>query len=147
MSSPFDDGIKMWYNYVWRLSMYNDLELAYLAGFFDADGCITITRLVNKRYSRGIHYALRAMIGQRLRSPLEQFNLFWGGSLCYTLYRGTNCPNPQWIWSVGHRKALLFLQDIVPCLRLKQEQAETAIAFQLSVPKQGHALTNEEFVK
>jgi len=122
------------------------LTLTYLAGFFDADGCVFISRNNSPRSKRGVNYQLFVNVSQKVRSPLDEFYNIWGGSLSNGR-RGPNCPNPQWSWSISCQKALVFLQDITPHLRLKQEQAKLAIAFQTSMGQRGYALTDEKFAR
>lgn len=100
----------------------NDLELAYLAGFFDADGCVCIARKKAQDYKRGVSFRLIVEVSQKQRKILETFREFWGGSILV----GKRCDR----WLAYSTHALTMLQDLMPYLRMKKSEAEIALAFQ-----------------
>lgn len=103
---------------------------AYLAGFFDGEGCVGIYR----SSSRG-GFRLLVQITQNV-SPssivlFQQVQQIWGGSISTSVSaNGTEKLGYQ----VGSDKAVKFLSDLLPYLREKREQAEVAIEWQKNRP-------------
>lgn len=83
---------------------------AYLAGFFDGDGCIEV-----KGNSAHCH-----SVSQKYKPILEVFQRLYDGSICHKQGR-------IYTWHVT-TKGPEFLKDILPFLILKKEQAELALS-------------------
>lgn len=104
--------------------MPSDLDLAYLAGFIDADGFVTITRSVRDGRS---YYAPRLGIAGTDRTALDLAASWWGANVW------THVPdNPrhriQYGWSADGRRAYAALTVLEPFLRQKRDRAAQAIA-------------------
>jgi hypothetical protein len=105
---------------------------AYVAGFFDGEGCIGIYS--RKDREGGFH--LRTQITQSLSRPtteaLKEMVAVYGGNLSgqdrYLRKRAYN-------WQLNADKAAAFLRRILPHLIIKKEQAQIAVAWQESRPK------------
>ena len=114
--------------------MIKSTDKAYTAGLFDGEGCIHINRWANT-LKNGHKYGLLVQIkmcdGRLLHHLHEQF----GGNL-NLLKRSLDNPKHSdiLIWRVECRKAMAFLNIILPYLHLKKKQAELAIKFQLAMP-------------
>lgn len=107
------------------MDSHETVYLAYLAGFFDGEGCIAIlkNRFVRKdcsiyhpRYDLSI-----AISNQNLEVLLDVHKTF-GGSI-------TNHPN-AYQWRVSALSAKAFLEAIQPYIRVKKTQLELALIFQ-----------------
>jgi len=107
----------------------NHLDLAYLAGIFDGEGSISITKSHrNKKFNPT--YAIR--ISVQMCNPYipHLFLDTFGGSInCYE-HKGNQLPH--WHWHLWSTKAIPFLETLMPYLRLKKNEAELAIEFQLT---------------
>jgi hypothetical protein len=103
-------------------------ELAYLAGFFDGEGCISISR--SQRRGGPQNLTLTLYITNHNATPLKLAQKIFGGSIL------TRLPK------VAHRRRLVsyvlclhgfrageFLSATLPWLTVKREQAEAAILF------------------
>jgi hypothetical protein len=102
--------------------------LAYMAGFFDGEGCISLI----PRTSRGNRYRVQISISNTNEWIIQWFRFNFGGSVAFEDRREEN-PNwkDTWRWTItSGRQALRFLQAISPYLILKKPQAELAISFQ-----------------
>jgi intein/homing endonuclease len=97
--------------------------LAYIAGFFDGEGSISIHRM--GKYSNS--YTLSCSIAQIDKIPLEFVSLYFGGRV---IPKKTKASPHMWVWSCAARYALLFLKTIEPYLLVKRAQALVAISFQ-----------------
>ncbi len=94
------------------------MELAYFAGFFDGEGCVHIARNIRVVISGCFHPGL-----------LEQFSDKWGGRVTLSSWSGKNC-RPGVRWEITGTKAGQFLDDVLPYLYEKQEQARLALQYQ-----------------
>ena len=97
---------------------------AYMAGFFDGEGCVTISR----PHSRS-NYQLEVNIGNTNREVLEWIQRNYGGRL-HALRKPTYYK-PYSVWQVSGEEAIHFLQLVLPFLKVKREEAELAIRFPL----------------
>ena len=101
----------------------SDLELAYLAGFFDGEGCVHINRP-----DRQGRMSLLIRVTQTDPAVLLTYEARWGG----TIYSGDNGANRKtiWSWTAHSNVAAGVLRDLMPYLRVKVAQAELGIRFQ-----------------
>ena len=121
----------------------NNYELAYLAGFFDADGCISISRRAQEDYKRGVSYRVLIDVSQKSTEVLNIFKHYWGGAIV----KGTRCKR----WQAYGKTALQCLSDLLPYLRLKKAEAEVAIDFLSRKAERGNrgcrGITDDEFAQ
>lgn len=103
-----------------------DLELAYLAGFFDGEGSITILRNNYNRSARrgNPRYDLCVRISNQYLSILLECQKEFGGSI------GGSQKCNAFYWSISSIKAYNFLVIIEPFIKIKKPQLELAKAFQ-----------------
>ncbi len=108
----------------------SDVEKAYIAGFIDGEGCIHISSsregtfclcLTASQTTENVMY----WIQERLEGNVgyiepEQVGRKKNGELC----RG------KWTWSIYGESAMEVLKSLLPHLKVKEYEAETAIAFQ-----------------
>lgn len=92
-------------------------DFAWAAGFFDAEGSVSI-------YVRPERSYMRVTVAQKDRRPLEQLKAWFGGSL------GDPRPSGVSNWTVQSQQAATFLRSVRPYLRVKHEQADVALEFQ-----------------
>lgn len=98
-------------------------DLIYLAGFIDADGCVTINR--SRRGDRVYYGAVVGISGTR-RTPHDLAASIWGGKVwCWQPANPLHRPNFQ--WARQGLSAVKALRDLQPYLRLKAEQTALAI--------------------
>lgn len=91
--------------------------LAYLAGFFDGEGCITT--------QTGNGVSLRVTAAQIDPAPLLLLQRYFGGHV-YPPY-GSNSAST---WVVSAREGTTFLKAVGPLLLVKRRQAELALQMQ-----------------
>jgi len=111
-------------------------ELAYVAGFFDGEGCITISTKKNTNYFR-----LTVQISQTDLSVLEWIASRFGGSVHNHGKQKERCKK-TWIWFIGSFQAHEFLRVIRPYLIVKAERADIAMMFRETMCEQGSAPKN-----
>jgi predicted transposase len=99
-------------------------DIAYAAGFFDGEGSINIKKPGKTPKSSG--HRLVVSVSQSKPAPLEWICERWGGGVRRLRRR----HKAAWEWSVGSKLAGAFLQDLLPFLMVKREEAIVAIEFQ-----------------
>lgn len=108
---------------------HDPLILAYLAGMIDADGYITVQRSTHKS---GLYYGAKVGISGTRREPHDLAASLWGGAVgCYRPKIDTHLP--QFQWSRSGRAAGMIILELLPYLRIKQEQARVALELDLHV--------------
>ncbi len=114
-----------------------ELNKQWLAGFFDGEGCICLT----KRKDKILHHQLRIYIGQVDVNILMLIKSIYGGKVRKG-GRGVN------LWEIGHRELQKkFLSEIEPYLILKKPQAQMALIYLSTLGKyhKYNKVTNEVF--
>jgi hypothetical protein len=86
-------------------------SLEYLAGFFDAEGCVGVYKHPGKKNYRMLHLN----VSNRCRWILEQYKAAFGGSVC----KGHGCYQ----WQCQCRIAQRAMQALSPLLVLKKQRA------------------------
>lgn len=100
----------------------NELDLAYAAGLIDGEGTIYVGK------SSGRHQ-LHVGVHMTTFGIPSWFKVMFGGSL--SKHKGyKEHASDTYRWGVSDRKALAFLQVVLPYLKLKVPQANLGIQFQ-----------------
>jgi hypothetical protein len=101
--------------------------LAYLAGFFDGEGCISITK--GKNHLGNVQYGLRVIVSNTNDYVLQMYKFSFGGRIQKRKYK-----KPEWrdcfAWELSSTRAYDFLKCVYPYLILKKAQADLAFDFQ-----------------
>jgi len=126
--------------------MTRNEQLAYIAGFFDGEGSITIHQNGGKApRGKSPNHMLQVSIGNTNPLVLRWLHEEFGGSYCLRRRpseRHRTCH--QWI--VRAHEALVFLIAIEPFLKMKKEQCNVALEFQSRKKRQGPKQLSEEEV-
>ena len=106
------------------------LDLAYIAGFFDGEGSVTIHENC-KPSPRGIspNHTLQVSLGNTDPRVLEWIKSLFGGGISYRRVEKANHRHVAQ-WTLRAASALPFLVAIRPYLRMKGEQVDVAIEYQ-----------------
>src|SRR3972149_6363917 len=113
-------------------------NLIYMAGFFDGEGYICIYRRKPSKMSNTPAHYLVVGINNTNYSILEWFNKSYIGT--FRLLRASRKPShkDQWAWLLWSGRAKVFLQDILPYLKIKKQEAITALEFQKRIVSNGY---------
>jgi hypothetical protein len=112
-----------------------ELDAAYLAGFVDGEGCISVaTRL-------GKYLTPTVQVSNTNQAILEYFLSKFGGTI--DVRRDTRPTRKQCnTWRVAGNEARIILRKLLPYLRVKAPQALLALEY---VPKgSGYRLTQDD---
>jgi hypothetical protein len=118
-------------------------DLAYIAGFFDGEGSITIHHNC-KPSPRGKspNHTLQVSIGNTNPEVLYYLRNLFGGLLSI---RHTTKPNHRNVaqWTIRTSQSLPFLEAIRPYVRMKREVIDIAIGFQRTKSMRGPRIIDE----
>ena len=121
------------------------LDLAYMAGLFDGEGSISIGKhLKIGRWNPT--YSLKVTMAMANPYIPHLFQMAIGGVVKGYERKGKRLPT--WYWYLESKKAIPFLEAIMPYLRLKQDEARLAQEFQALKrtirPYKGRSYTPQE---
>jgi len=106
----------------------SDVDLAWVAGFFDGEGCITV---IQHRRSPPV-FELAILTGNTNYASIERCKRIMGGRISYQNRKDGH--RPTWWWRSSGQDAKRILRLMLPHLTVKREQAEAALEF----PMPGH---------
>ena len=112
------------------------LDRAYIAGFIDGEGCLSICRTIMKHNNKYFYY-IRVQCGNTDRDVVDWLKSLYEGSIStenpgkLKLYRDGNYNEPLPIhrWVLCGKNANKFLRDISPFLRQKKKQSKILLHF------------------
>lgn len=103
------------------------VDLAYVAGLFDGEGCINLRPRSNTKKQT---YELQVTLVSTNEWITQQLKFSFGGNVYYTPENFERNWKASWRWLTQAQNALRFLELVYPYLKLKKPQAEIAIKFQ-----------------
>lgn len=98
----------------------------YLAGLFDGEGCIILTKQVVG--GKQPQYNIAVRVGIAYRPTVDAFHTRFGGGV-HVQRPGTGGHKTIWCWEVSGRAAVTFLDEMRSRLHEKAEQAWLALEF------------------
>lgn len=102
-----------------------EVEKAYLAGFFDGEGCVSLRTMFDKKKSKTPSYQVEVVISQNDLATLQELQQLAGIGNVYAGYGKRTCSS----WRITHIQSREFLSVLLPYLRNKKKEAELAIEF------------------
>ncbi len=105
--------------------------LSYLAGVFDGEGCVSITKKKQRLDMYHAYYSIYLQVQMCDKEIPTLFQCVFGGSLSVHTYNGKGKENwrPKWSWSMSDRKTEEVMKDLLPYVILKRPQLEVALHF------------------
>ena len=108
-------------------------EVAYIAGLFDGEGCVTCKKKPTKRPDRGgkiyNQWYIRCEISMTDKEIIswihETLGFGWSGEKKYT--KRPKHYKRQWRWCCGYRDALTFAKLLWPYAQVKLHKLEQII--------------------
>jgi len=94
---------------------------AWAAGIVDGEGHVKVERY---KSSRGI-----VRVDNTDIKILRRLQVFFGGSIYPNFRKDRPKSKPCWFWVITGKKVVVFLEEIIPYLISKKEQAKTVIDF------------------
>lgn len=121
----------------------SDTEAAYLAGFFDGEGSVTICCGKSAARARNPNHILQVSVGNTDPKVIKWIQDKFGGSIHFRVRKKENWRNFAQ-WKQCATGASDFLKCILPFLRMKKDQANTAIAFQAAKEMKGPKIVPQD---
>lgn len=118
-------------------------RLAYYAGLFDGEGCVSINKVKGIKGRRD-SFQLRVNITSTNEEVVRQMPGSFGGTV---LFRQRERAQDFWNWVAVARQARDFLVLIKPDLIIKHQQARVGIMFQTERDARGQQKTEEDWNK
>lgn len=125
----------------------NEVELAYIAGIMDGEGCIGIHQqrmysqcLIHKSKLRAWQsrhhendavytYRSNIAISNTNKAVLEYIKGLMGGTVCSIIHNHPKWRD-SWEWRASTKQACSIIKLLLPYLRIKRKQAELLIKYQ-----------------
>jgi hypothetical protein len=121
--------------------MIEEIDLAYIAGFIDGEGCITIVR-INKTGTKELlwHRPVLAIYNTN-RDILNWIQVVLGvGSVC-SASLGPPARKQCWRYSVSNSAAIRVIEKVMPYLKVKKLQAAILLRYKDTYPSVGWRLS------
>jgi hypothetical protein len=101
---------------------------AYIAGYIDGEGCLSIRKRKAKSYKNGYVIETICSVSSTNDQVLQSIRDNYGGSICYA----NRSPRHKTlsVLTLASKQLVPFLVDILPFLRLKRRQAEILLTLQ-----------------
>ena len=109
--------------------MVTELEWAYLAGFFDGDGCVNIATRQQRKGIGPQHY-LQIIFSQCNQPILEYWRERVNRGRVYRTAHPDNGHKQLYQWRMFDRDAEVVLRAMLPHLHIKRKEAQIALKFQ-----------------
>ena len=111
------------------VALVTHLDIRYIAGLFDGEGCIFVGRRELERM-KGISYRLTLKVSMTVERPIKALKDTLGGSYGPIHWHTRNNNRTAWRWEIDGNKAAEVLKQVLPYLLVKKEEAVLAIQFQ-----------------
>ncbi len=119
------------------------VDLAYMAGIVDGEGCIAIDRFTNKNLP-SYCYRLKLRVTNTNHWLIEQLRFNFGGNIKVIKAKGN--AKEAYEWYLAGESASICLKLLLPYLCIKRAQAELGIKFQSHKQGKGHHLIDKQRV-
>ena len=104
----------------------NEVTRAYIAGFIDGEGCITITKS-KKRRTSSYCYALNVVISNTNLESLELVQRYYGGKIVKLQVHSIWVD--RYALRIGTHKSHMLIKDLTGYFIVKRKQARVALIF------------------
>ena len=121
-------------------------DAAWTAGIIDGEGSIFVMKQKRDDRERDTNYILRVSVQSVDKIMSTELQRMWPDGAQFSVQRN---GNENWSdtlkWQLSGKRAARFLKEILPYLRVKKEQAETAILFQETTKKHWKHMTETDY--
>lgn len=124
-----------------------DLDKAWLAGIIDGEGSIFIMQQRRNDRDRDINYILRISVESTDPFMATECQKIAGGPKLSQKKDSRPNMSDTLKWQLNGKKAAALLQELLPFLRVKHEQAKLAIEFQSSTKKHWKHMKEQDYMK
>lgn len=112
------------------MNKLTEIEKAYLSGFFDGEGSVSIVMAKPSRWQGRSYHVLRLLIGNTSLDILEWVKSVVGIGHVYKYEPRLEGRKPCYHYKLSGMEAMGFLENLLPYLKVKKRVAELSIEFQ-----------------
>jgi len=120
-------------------------DLAWLAGIMDGEGSIFIMKQSRKDRERAFNYILRISVQSTDGVMAKECLKISGEGACFDAPTTKENNSNTYKWQVSGKRACHVLENLLPFLRVKKQQAMSAIEFQKTTKKHWRQMTVEDY--
>lgn len=120
-------------------------DLAWLAGIIDGEGSIFVMRNHRTDREREYNYILRISVQSTDEIMAPECKNITEEGYVYRVFEKRENQQDSWKWQVNGRAATRILEELLPYLKVKKNQAELAIQFQKTTKKHWRHMTIEDY--
>lgn len=122
-------------------------DLAWLAGIIDGEGSIFIMKQGRTDRERQFNYILRISVQSTDGIMAKECLNITGEGACFDQATQRENNSNTYKWQVSGKRAKHVLENILPFLRVKKDQAAAAIDFQNTTKKHWRQMTVDDYKK
>ncbi len=130
----------------WKVTRLTKVQIAWLAGLIDGEGCISIVKGKPKGENKSTIYYLSLAMNMIDKPTIKLVQKLTGGSVCKRVVRGPN-KRTFYSWTLTCQRALELLRIIKPYSITKATQVRLGIEFQSRIKPNGHRLLTASELK
>ena len=113
--------------------MKNELQIEWIAGFIDGEGCLTISKQVRKNRP-SVAWRPSVTVANTNYESLTILKSTYGGTLRFNTGKRSNLKtgvkwSDSWSWYCPQSKVVELCNDLLPYLIIKKHNAEILIEF------------------
>lgn len=125
-----------------------DIDKAWIAGIIDGEGSIFVMTQKRDDRERATNYILRVAVQSTDPYMTKELVKLYPEGAEFSVQRDKRpeCSNTL-KWQINGRRAATFLEDILPYMRVKHDQAKLAIEFQRTTKKHWRHMTEQDYEK
>jgi len=121
-------------------------DLAWLAGIIDGEGSIFIMKQSRKDRERSFNYILRISVQSADRIMAKECMLIADDGEAMDAPTKKENHSNTYKWQINGKRAVKVLKEILPYLRVKKDQAISAIEFQETTKKHWRNMTQDDYI-
>ncbi len=127
-----------------KINILSVEDAAYIAGFLDGEGCISLGRVHCYDKNANTTYLLRVQICNTSPGVMDWIALKVGyANVCKKKKRNEHYKD-IWVWGLSGRRAIDLLEQLYPYLKVKKLQAEVAFEFSKTIAYPGQSKLDDK---
>ncbi len=127
-----------------KINILSVEDAAYIAGILDGEGCISLSKHHCYDKNRNTTYHLRVRITNTFPGIMDWIALKVGYGNIHKKKKYPEANRESWEWSLSGRRAIAFLNQLYPYLKIKRLQAKVAFKFGKTISYPGQSKLDDK---